>query len=573
MALNFPSSPTVGPPATTYGRWQWNGIGWVPIVTVSEPMLPIAGGNVTGNLGVAGTTSLTGTLTAAGQTNLNTVYVNSTLDVLGQATFDDGVEIDGDEAATKPWVDQQIAAGSLWQGTWDAATNVPDLTNVNLQNNGFTWSVTLADPTAPYVIPATPAIPGLSGVTVYNGDHVIWSTAASAFEIVHGSSLSLAEAQDMFVDKTGDTMTGPLVLSADPAAAAPLGAATKQYVDNALPPVRIYNLSVANLAANSIDNVATIPGWTPASRDLIFLHGSLGAGTADAEYFLNINALGRYPVRFATTDPLLGRGDQPARGTWNATVNAPGYRYWSNFWGYPRNQRQTSPGLFILRFDGTVFQQRGLEQVYNDLARDYFGTLGSNGYQRMQGHRYFGGTGTYVLSAQPQDMVYIYLGGGPGSVATTTFKMPAQLTYSRWIVRDHCNDPWQLYNPAVYWRKRKLLVSGGTTAVIRLARVQRNYSVWDESNLYFHNRMVGYAVNVPQHFIDQGLCTTGTGYVDIAVGSTGYVEISYMFAPPVAGGSPRCPQTMPAWITGGYSYWNSLSGVLFIDDISRRRYV
>ena len=50
--------------------------------------------------------------------------------------------------------------------------------------------------------------------------------------------LKLAQANNLYVDLTGDTMTGPLLLNADPVD--PLGAATKVYVDDAigaLPPV------------------------------------------------------------------------------------------------------------------------------------------------------------------------------------------------------------------------------------------------------------------------------------------------------------------------------------------------
>lgn len=40
-----------------------------------------------------------------------------------------------------------------------------------------------------------------------------------------------------FVDTAGDTMTGPLILSADPSA--PLGSATKQYVDGKTSPPEV----------------------------------------------------------------------------------------------------------------------------------------------------------------------------------------------------------------------------------------------------------------------------------------------------------------------------------------------
>ena len=56
-----------------------------------------------------------------------------------------------------------------------------------------------------------------NGVT-YTWDGTVWQSSGVA---------------STFVEKAGDTMTGPLVLNADPVAA--LGAATKQYVDNVTP--------------------------------------------------------------------------------------------------------------------------------------------------------------------------------------------------------------------------------------------------------------------------------------------------------------------------------------------------
>jgi hypothetical protein len=45
-------------------------------------------------------------------------------------------------AATEWYVDQMASATSLWQGVYDPTTNIPDLTQVALQNNGWSWTVT-----------------------------------------------------------------------------------------------------------------------------------------------------------------------------------------------------------------------------------------------------------------------------------------------------------------------------------------------------------------------------------------------------------------------------------------------
>lgn len=110
-------------------------------------------------------------------------------------------------AASKAYVDQAIAAQALFQGPWDADNNDPDLDDPVHHVNGYSWLVQTPDPTQPFTITAT--IPGLTGLTVYNGDTVIWSDAQNEFFHVPGSSLSLQEAQGMFLPFTGGALAGP----------------------------------------------------------------------------------------------------------------------------------------------------------------------------------------------------------------------------------------------------------------------------------------------------------------------------------------------------------------------------
>lgn len=233
MALDFPSSPTLNqpyPPPPASPRWVWNGTSWVSAPIVTALYLPLSGGTLTGpgNLTVRGTTTLdddatvdgdvtvTGGVTADHVTTTGTsldvsgsATVTGTLTVAGDTEFKADVTINGVDVATETYVDQQVASGGLWQGTWDAENNVPDLTQAAVQLDGYTWAVVLSDPTASFTIPATPVLPGLNGAVVWTGYHVIWSTSASEFQVVPSGGMSFTQAQDTFLALTGGVMTTP----------------------------------------------------------------------------------------------------------------------------------------------------------------------------------------------------------------------------------------------------------------------------------------------------------------------------------------------------------------------------
>jgi hypothetical protein len=71
-------------------------------------------------------------------------------------------------AATKWYVDQAAAAASLWQGVYDPTTNIPDLTDVTLQNNGWSWTVNV-DGNTSVALPGIPA-----GTALVSGDLLQW---------------------------------------------------------------------------------------------------------------------------------------------------------------------------------------------------------------------------------------------------------------------------------------------------------------------------------------------------------------------------------------------------------------
>lgn len=174
---------------------------WVPISQTEGTFLPLAGGTMTGNISMSGNT-------------INNLAAVPTLP---------------NGAAPAQWVLNQIASVSLYQGTWNADTNVPDLTQLMYRVNGYTW---IAITTSVSGVVVGQAIPGLQGVTVYNGDTIIYSTVQGEFTSIHAGGLTLPEADARYVQLAGSQMSGALLLNAN--ASAPLQAVTLQQMQAAV---------------------------------------------------------------------------------------------------------------------------------------------------------------------------------------------------------------------------------------------------------------------------------------------------------------------------------------------------
>lgn len=267
MSFIFPINPNfgdiaVGPNGAT---WIWDGTKWVG--GMGGPYLPLAGGQMEGRL-----------LLYANPTEpfeaTTKDYVDSVARALPEAPMDGqvygrslgmwtpsvprtggimlgGINMNGwpltglrmplvpTDAVPKEYVDNVLANLLVYQGTWQVAANVPDLSVTAGNQAGFYWLAVTADPTVPEVAPGS--IPGIAGQTIYNGSFVIWNNQNGVYQVLQGGQLTRAEADTLYVQLAGSTMTGELILDGDPVQA--LQAATKQYVDNeiadaiaALPP-------------------------------------------------------------------------------------------------------------------------------------------------------------------------------------------------------------------------------------------------------------------------------------------------------------------------------------------------
>ena len=189
------------PPVPVGQVWARETGQWVPISQAGGTFLPISGGSMQGNINMSGNTI----------TNMAAV-----------PAMPNG-------AAPAQWVLNQIASVSLYQGTWNADTNVPDLTQLSTHVNAYTW---IALTTSPSGVVIGPAIPGLQGMTVFNGDTIIYSTVAGAFSAIHSGGITLPEADGRYVQLAGSQMSGALLLNAN--ASQNLQAVTLQQLDAAV---------------------------------------------------------------------------------------------------------------------------------------------------------------------------------------------------------------------------------------------------------------------------------------------------------------------------------------------------
>ena len=189
------------PPVPVGQVWARETGAWVPISQAEGTFLPISGGSMQGNINMSGNTL----------TNMAAV-----------PAMPNG-------AAPAQWVLNQIASVSLYQGTWDADTNTPDLTQLSVRVNGYTW-IAITTSVSGVVIGA--AIPGLQGLTIYNGDTIIYSTAQGTFSSIHAGGLTLPEADARYVQLAGSQMSGALLLNSD--ATQPMQAVPYQQLEAAV---------------------------------------------------------------------------------------------------------------------------------------------------------------------------------------------------------------------------------------------------------------------------------------------------------------------------------------------------
>ncbi len=135
------------------------------------------------------------------------VAERQTNSVPGAANEDWALLLPGNEPGPAFGGDRPVRLPLHYRGTWQVAANIPDLF-VEPHDNGDFYQCVTADPEQSEI--ADPALPGIGREELYNGDLVVWSEAGARWEHVRGHGLTRPEADELYVLKAGDTMTGNL---------------------------------------------------------------------------------------------------------------------------------------------------------------------------------------------------------------------------------------------------------------------------------------------------------------------------------------------------------------------------
>jgi hypothetical protein len=117
----------------------------------------------------------------------------------------------GIEAAGVGGPVQQFEPPIRFKGTWRVADNNPDLLDPNLVlENGDVYHCITNDPNVPEF--ADSLLPGIGGEEIFNNDYIIWSAVTAEWTLIKGHGLTKPEADQLYVNLDGDTMTGNLVI-------------------------------------------------------------------------------------------------------------------------------------------------------------------------------------------------------------------------------------------------------------------------------------------------------------------------------------------------------------------------
>jgi len=215
-------------------------------------------------------------------------------------------------ATTKAYVDAIVGARATYRGLWQVALNDPDLTAI-VANPGDYYTATTADPAMPERAP--PEIAGIGGEIISNGDFVIWTHERDEWEHLGGGGLTRIEADDLYVFKAGDTMTGVLRVTHPSGPGAEIGLSTS--LGDAIIALGGTEISVVRFDADGLHR------WAIGTTGLQLGNYDLG--------FVRYGATGQpldVPIRFVSADGSLQINNEIfMHKAGDQTGNAPSVRW------------------------------------------------------------------------------------------------------------------------------------------------------------------------------------------------------------------------------------------------------
>lgn len=155
--LSFPDAPVDG---TTYGR---NDADWVNV-------LPLTGGTMTGEI-----------------------------------ILPPGAPSNPQAAATIQYVQEIGSEAGLYQGTWQVAANIPNI-SIGAAIDSTNYLAITANPNIAEQAPVN--IPGIGGMMINNGDRIFWASPLNIWQRIAGDGLDLQIGDSRYLQLAGGRMTG-----------------------------------------------------------------------------------------------------------------------------------------------------------------------------------------------------------------------------------------------------------------------------------------------------------------------------------------------------------------------------
>jgi hypothetical protein len=196
--LDFPPPPANPTPGQTFSgprgvTWLWDGSKWT------------AGGGPGLSGGGINDAPFDGTVYGRENGDWTNVLPIIGGTMQGQIILLPGVPTNPLQAVTKGYVDDLVNSESLYQGTWQVAANLPNI-SLGAAVDSTSYLAVTANPTVAEVAPTN--IPGIGGQTINNGDRVIWAGPLAIWQLVRGDMLDLQIGDARYLQLAGGIMTG-----------------------------------------------------------------------------------------------------------------------------------------------------------------------------------------------------------------------------------------------------------------------------------------------------------------------------------------------------------------------------
>ena len=329
-------------------------------------------------------------------------------------------------AATKQYVDTGDTAAQTTANTALTTANTASSTanaaaaavNGKVSKTGDTMSGALmlnGNPTAAlqaatkqYVDSAIAGVPtggtgGVSQAYVDSADTVIRGAAATAQTTANSAQTTANAAQTTAngkVSKTGDTMSGALILNANPTLA--LGAATKQYVDSVIGSGTAGGATTAYVDAQVALRVAKA-GDTMTGALILNANPTAALGAATKQYVdTGVSAAQTTANAAQTTANAANTAAASAQTTANSAVASLANKYDKT--GGTINGNINATGTITAGGDITAFSDERLKHNVNRIENALYKTLQLNGvtFETKENKKSLGVIAQNVLSVLPE---------------------------------------------------------------------------------------------------------------------------------------------------------------------------